>query len=65
MNAAALKVNLKAIKPGGKIIVNIEGFDAKNLRLANYPDGVNPLEDGSLDSYEVIRIDVTKLTREG
>jgi len=64
MNAAALKVNLKAIKPGGKIIVNIEGFDAKNLRLANYPDGVNPLDDGSLDSYDVIKIDVTKLTRE-
>lgn len=64
MNAAALKVNLKAIKPGGRIIVNTEGFDAKNLRLANYPEGVNPLEDGSLDSYEVIRIDVTKLTRE-
>lgn len=64
MNAAALKVNLKAIKPGGKIIVNIDGFDAKNLRLANYPDGVNPLEDGSLDSYEVIKVDVTKLTRE-
>lgn len=64
MNAAALKVNLKAIKPGGKIIVNIEGFDTKNLRLANYPEGVNPLEDGSLDSYEVIKIDVTKITRE-
>ena len=64
MNAAALKVNLKAIKPGGKIIVNLEGFDAKNLRLANYPDGVKPLEDGSLDSYEVLKIDVTKLTRE-
>ncbi len=64
MNAAALKVNLKAIKPGGKIIVNLEGFDAKNLRLANYAEGVNPLEDGSLDSYEVIKIDVTKLTRE-
>ena len=64
MNAAALKVNLKAIKPGGKIIVNIEGFDARNLRLANYPEGVNPLEDGSLDSYELIKIDVTKLTRE-
>ena len=64
MNAAALKVNLKAIKPGGKIIVNLEGFDARNLRLANYPDGVNPLEDGSLDSYEVIKMDVTKMTRE-
>jgi len=64
MNAAALKVNLKAIKTGGKIIVNIDGFDAKNLRLANYPDGVNPLEDDSLESFEVIKIDVTKLTRE-
>jgi 2-oxoglutarate ferredoxin oxidoreductase subunit alpha len=64
MNAAALKVNLKSIKPGGKIIVNIDGFDAKNLRLANYPEGVNPLENGSLDSYEVIKIDVAKLTRE-
>ncbi|MFY9463743.1 MAG: 2-oxoacid:acceptor oxidoreductase subunit alpha [Sediminibacterium sp.] len=64
MNAAALKVNLKAIKAGGKIIVNIDGFDSRNLRLANYPDGVNPLDDGSLDSFEVIKIDVTKLTRE-
>ena len=64
MNAAALKVNLKSLKSGGKIIANIEGFDAKNLRLANYPDGVNPLENGSLDSYELIKVDVTKLTRE-
>ena len=64
MNAAALKVNLKSIKPGGKIIANIDGFDAKNLRLANYPDGVNPLEDGSLDGFELTKVDVTKLTRE-
>jgi 2-oxoglutarate ferredoxin oxidoreductase subunit alpha len=64
MNAAALKVNVKNIKMGGKIIANIEGFDAKNLRLANYPEGVNPLEDGSLNDFEVIKIDVTKMTRE-
>ncbi len=64
MNAAALKANLKALKKGGKIIANTDGFDAKNLRLANYPEGVNPLEDGSLSNYEVIRIDVTKMTRE-
>ncbi len=64
MNAAALKANLKSLKKGGKIIANTDGFDAKNLRLANYPDGVNPLMDESLDSYEVIRIDVTKMTRE-
>jgi 2-oxoglutarate ferredoxin oxidoreductase subunit alpha len=64
MNAAALKTNLGGLKIDGKIIVNVDGFDAKNLRLANYPDGVNPLENGSLDGYEVIKIDVTKITRE-
>ncbi|MBC7689243.1 MAG: 2-oxoacid:acceptor oxidoreductase subunit alpha [Aquabacterium sp.] len=64
MNAAALKVNLKGLKPGGVIIANIEGFDARNLRLANYAEGVNPLEDNSLDTYELIKIDVTKMTRE-
>src|SRR5579862_5883454 len=64
MNAAALKANLKSLKKGGRIIANIEGFDARNLRLANYPEGVNPLEDNSLHNYELIRVDVTKLTRE-
>jgi len=64
MNAAALKVNLSSLKKGGKIIVNVDGFDAKNLRLANYPEGINPIEDHSLDSYEVIKMDVTKMTRE-
>lgn len=64
MNAAALKTNLKQLKKGGKIIANTDGFDAKNLRLANYKEGVNPLEDGSLGNYEVIKMDVTKMTRE-
>lgn len=64
MNAAALKSNLAGLKKGGKIIANIEGFDSKNLRLANYPDGINPLDDNSLGNYEVIKIDVTKMTRE-
>jgi 2-oxoglutarate ferredoxin oxidoreductase subunit alpha len=64
MNAAALKTNLTALKKGGKIIANVDGFDSKNLRLANYPEGENPLENGSLDNYEVIKMDVTKMTRE-
>jgi len=63
MNAAALKANLKQLKAGGTIIANTEGFDSKNLRLAKYPDGVNPLEDGSLDGYRLITIDVTRLTK--
>ena len=64
MNAAALRSNLKSLKKGGKIIANTDGFDQKNLRLANYPDGVNPLTNDSLSSYEVIKMDVTKMTRE-
>ncbi|CAN5325634.1 2-oxoacid:acceptor oxidoreductase subunit alpha [soil metagenome] len=64
MNAAALKTNLKGLKRNGTIIANTDGFDAKNLRLANYTDGINPLEDGSLEGYEMIRMDVTKMTRE-
>src|ERR1700709_1002710 len=64
MNAAALKVNVKNLKKGGKIIANTDGFDSRNLRLANYPEGVNPLEDDSLSNYEVLKMDVTKMTRE-
>jgi 2-oxoglutarate ferredoxin oxidoreductase subunit alpha len=64
MNAAALKVDLPRLKKGSVIIANVQGFDAKNLKLANYPEGVNPLENGSLDNYIVHQVDVTKLTKE-
>jgi 2-oxoglutarate ferredoxin oxidoreductase subunit alpha len=63
MNAAALKANLPQLKPNGIILANNEGFDAKNLGLARYPAGVNPLTNGSLDKYKVYSIDITKLTR--
>lgn len=64
MNAAALKVNLKTLKPGGIIIADTNGFDTKNLRLANYSDGINPIEDGSLVGFELHKMDITRLTRE-
>jgi 2-oxoglutarate/2-oxoacid ferredoxin oxidoreductase subunit alpha len=64
MNAAALKVDLPRLKRGGIIIANTQGFDSKNLKLANYPDGANPLEDGTLDNYIVQKVDVTKHTKE-
>lgn len=64
MNAAALKANLRQLKTGGIIIANLDGFDPKNLRLAKYPEGVNPLIDNSLERYKLITIDVTKMTRE-
>ena len=64
MNAAALKVDLPRLKEGGIIIANLQGFDKKNLALAQYPDGVNPLEDSSLENYIVHKVDITKLTKE-
>ncbi len=64
MNAAALKVDLPRLKKGGIIIANLQGFDKKNLTLAHYPEGVNPLEDNSLENYIVHKVDITKHTKE-
>ncbi len=63
MNVAALKVNIKNLKKGGVIIANTDGFDAKNMRLANVPEDQNPLTDGSLSEFDLKTIDVTKITR--
>ena len=63
MNAAALKANLRQLKKGGIIIANTDGFDAKNLRLAKYPEGVNPIEDSSLEEYRLLTLDVTRMTK--
>lgn len=64
MNAAALKVDLKNLKKGGIIITNTSGFDQKNLRLAEYPEGENPLDDDSLDNYTVYKMNVSSLTKD-
>ena len=64
MNSAALKTNINRLKKGGTIIANQDGFDSKNLRLAKYESGVNPLEDGSLEGYQLFIMPVTKMTRE-
>ena len=64
MNAAALKVDLPRLKKGGIIVANLQGFDKKNLLLAKYPEGANPLEDNSLENYIVHKVDITKHTKE-
>ncbi len=58
MNPAALITNLKELVPGGLIIADSDAFTDKNLARAGYVE--NPLEDGSLDAYRLIAIDVTK-----
>lgn len=60
MNAAAFKVNLSRLRKNGTVIVNTDGFSAKSLKLAGYD--TNPLEDGSLNDYRTIPIDVSKMT---
>lgn len=62
MNAAGLKTNLKGLKKNGTIIANENGFNAKNLRLANYES--NPLTDNSLTGYQIYNIPVSKLSQE-
>lgn len=64
MNSAALKANLALLRKGGIIIANTAGFDKRNLNLAKYGEDNNPLENGSLNEYIVIEVDVTKLTKE-
>lgn len=61
MNPAALKMNLTNLKPNGILIVNNEAFKDRNLNLARYDN--NPLEDGSLDKYQLFSVDITGLTR--
>ncbi len=62
MNPAALKVNLSRVRIGGTILVNGNAFDKRSLDLAGLES--NPLEDGSLDRYRLISVELTRLTRE-
>ncbi len=63
LNAAALKSNIKQLKPNGIIIANTDGFDSKNLRLANINEHNNPLTNGSLNAFRVFQLELTKLTK--
>ena len=60
MNPAALKANLAELEPGGIVIANEDGFTKGNLGKAHYDS--NPLEDGSLDGYQVFRVPMTSMT---
>src|SRR5205807_6608443 len=60
MNPAALKTNIKDLPKGGTLIVNADAFNDRNLQKAGYP--TNPLEDGSLDEFQVHAVPLTSLT---
>ncbi len=62
MNPAALKANIDDLQRGGILIVNTDAFEERNLAKAGYDK--NPLEDGSLDSFEVLEAPMEELTKE-
>jgi 2-oxoglutarate/2-oxoacid ferredoxin oxidoreductase subunit alpha len=60
MNPAALITQVGAVEKGGTVIVNEDGFTDHNLRKAGYES--NPLEDDSLDDYQLFRVPMTSMT---
>lgn len=62
MNPAALKANVDWIKDGGTVIIDSDSFKAKDFEKAGYTS--NPLEDASLDGYNLIQAPITKLTKD-
>ena len=62
LNPAALKVNLDDLDPGRMIIADTGAFTDRNLKKAGFD--ANPFDDGSLDGYQVIAVDITALTLE-
>ena len=60
MNPAALKANLGDLPRGASVIVNTDEFTKRNLTKVGYT--ANPLEDGSLEAYNVAPVALTSLT---
>ena len=61
MNPAALKANIKDLRPGGILVVNTDAFREIDLAKAGYAK--SPLEDGSLGAFRLYRVEITRLTR--
>jgi 2-oxoglutarate/2-oxoacid ferredoxin oxidoreductase subunit alpha len=60
MNPAALKTNVKDLEKGGTLIVNEDAFIDRNLEKAGFAS--NPLDDGTLDGYQIYRVPMTSIT---
>nr|BFE63567.1 2-oxoacid:acceptor oxidoreductase subunit alpha [Dactylosporangium thailandense] len=60
MNPAALKANLADLPKGASIIVNTDEFTNRNLAKVGYSS--NPLEDGTLEGWNVAPVGLTSMT---
>jgi len=61
MNPAALKANMKWVKDGATIIIDIDNFDSTHYKKAGYEE--DPLHDDSLEGYNVVKAPITELSR--
>ncbi len=61
MNPAALKANLRWLKQGATLIIDIDNFDSRHYKKAGYVE--DPLHEGILEGYNVIKAPITSLTR--
>ncbi len=61
MNPASLKANLKSAKEGATIIIDIDSFEDEPIQKAGYK--TNPVSDGSLEGFNLIKAPITSLTR--
>ena len=62
MNPAALKANIKDLPRGADLIVNTDEFTKRALEKVGF--ATNPLEDGSLEPYNVHAVALTSQTVE-
>ena len=60
MNPAALKANIKDLPRGGDLIVNTDEFTKRNLTKVGYQG--SPLDDSSLEQYNVHAVPITSMT---
>ena len=60
MNPAALKTNLADLPKGATLIVDLDAFTSRNLQKAGYE--TNPLEDSSLEGWQVHAVPLTTMT---
>ena len=62
MNPAALKVNLRNLRPGGLLVVDTGAFSKRNLQKAGYD--TDPLASDELGDYQLVELDISKMTLE-
>jgi 2-oxoglutarate ferredoxin oxidoreductase subunit alpha len=60
MNPAALKANLADLPGGGLLIADSDEFTPRNLAKVGY--ATNPLEDGSLEGWQLVAVPLTSMT---